>query len=144
MTPQDTPPAASEETRAERDPLDAKLLSEAECGPHAEGHGCQLCSVTDMSRCGHRIPPIPNCPRCLVRDLLEALKEAKLQMATAREIFRTQEDKEIPMQRGLSAAIFHARALIERAKLIVDLPADDDLIPAEDAPEAAASQDRCR
>ena len=97
-------------------------------------------SVTDLTRCNHGTPPIPNCPRCLNRDLADALwrlmraTEALSRWCPACGCNRYLEHKDHYEPCSWTEAV----DLIEKAKLIVDEPAEDDLIPREDAPEAAA------
>ena len=95
-------------------------------------------SITDLTRCNHRTPPIPNCPRCLIPELLEALEHSQAELHRFRAQVFAGHQYTTPFTRCRVLDCMKARALIDKAKLIVDVPGDDDTIPAEDAPEAAA------
>jgi hypothetical protein len=70
-------------------------------------------SLTDMARCNHRTPPIPDCHKCLFRELLEELEPIYRQA----DGWCCADDSGDPSMRFADIAT-QLRALIDKAKLL--------------------------
>ncbi len=141
-TPGDsTPSATPEETRAERDPLDEKLIAESAPALHDRTPICVPCQRN--YRCERngilvRLGPdaiissdMYQCPGCEHQVLKGFASQPVERYGPHRELFEAED------------AAMGGATITDRDGHPVEIP-EAYMIPLGDAPEAAANQERCR